>query len=164
MAYAFGKKSLIRAKGVDDYLLRTAIVALTFSNQDMSIPWRGGVRSAEQQKELFDDGASRCDGFIKKSYHQSGKALDLVPYKNGKINYKDFKGFQEFAKVMLATFCFLQALGQIPEQYYLHWGGFWSAKDENKDGYIHHQDDQFGWDSPHWELRSRPQNNVLKFK
>lgn len=167
MAYSFGRKSLVRAHGVNDYLLRTAVVALTFSNQDMSIPWRGGKRTAEEQKELFLDKASRCDGYIKESYHQSGDALDLVPYKKGqtvKQTYTNFKGFQAFAKVMLATFCFLQALGQIPDDLYLHWGGFWSARDENNDGYLRHQDDKFGWDSPHWELRTRPQKNVLKIK
>lgn len=167
MAYAFGRKSLLRANEVNHYLLRTAVVALMFSNNDMSIPWRGGKRTAAEQKGLFDDGASRCDGYIKKSYHQSGEALDLVPYVQGatlKQTYSNFKVFEEFAKVMTATFCFLQALGQIPDDIYLHWGGFWSAKDENNDGYIHHLDDEFGWDSPHWEIRSKPQKNVLKFR
>ena len=164
MAYRFGRNSILRMQGVDEILTRTAIVALSFSDVDMSIPWRGGVRTAEEQKELFDDGASRCDGYVKKSYHQSGRALDIVPYKDGKIDYKATAEFERFAKIMFAAFAFLQAIDAIPDDVYLHWGGFWSAKDDNNDGYLHTLDDEFGWDCPHWELRPVPQRNVFKFK
>ena len=164
MSYSFGRSSLRRGQGVDDSLLRTAVTALSYSDVDMTIPWRGGLRTAEEQQELFDSGTTRCDGTIKKSYHQSGKAIDIVPWYNNKIDYRAADRFESFAKKMFATFEFLQALGQIPKDVYLHWGGFWSARDENGDGYLHHIDDKFGWDQPHWEIRSKPQKNVLKFK
>jgi len=163
MGYNFGRKSLERARGVDKELLLTAVVALSFSEVDMSIPWRGGLRTPEQQKELFDAGNSRCDGFIKKSFHQSGNALDVVPYINGKLDYEDSERFQKFARIMLAAFTFLQSIGKVDKDKYLHWGGFWSARDDNNDGYLHHTDDRFGWDQPHWEIRLAPQRNVLKF-
>ncbi len=163
MAYSFGKTSILRGSKVNEKLLMVAMMSLRFSAVDMSIPWRGGLRTASQQKELFNVGNSRCDGYIKKSYHQSGNALDVVPYYNGKIHYTDTKSFQQFAIIMFETFKYLQNIEQIDKGLYLHWGGFWSAKDENNDGYLHYIDDEFGWDQPHWEFRSKPQRNVLKF-
>lgn len=35
------------------------------------------LRSKEEQRRLFDKGVSGCDGTIKKSAHQSGKAMDI---------------------------------------------------------------------------------------
>jgi peptidoglycan L-alanyl-D-glutamate endopeptidase CwlK len=161
MKYFFGKTSVLRVKDVNEYLVMTSTYALTHSPVDMSIPWRGGKRTAEQQKELFEDKATRCDGYIKKSFHQTGDAIDIVPYIKGKINYKATKEFQKFAKIMLASFKFLQAIGYIPSNLYLHWGGFWSAKDENNDGILHYIDDEFGWDQPHWEIRTIPQSKTF---
>lgn len=164
MGYAFGKSSILRAKDVNPILVTTANMALAYSSVDMTIPWMGGKRSATEQKKLFDGGNSRCDGALKKSFHQSGEALDIVPYTRGKINYKGIKEFQQFAKVMFSTFNFLQEVNSVPKNLYLHWGGFWSATDKNKDGYLSYSDDKFGWDQPHWELRSKAQKNVLMIK
>ena len=162
MAYSFGRTSHKRMLGVDDALTRTAVTALSFSPIDMSIPWRGGLRTASQQKELFDMGNSRADGYRNKSYHQSGKALDIVPFVDGEIDYTATDRFVEFANLMLETFKFLQAIGQIPRDLYLHWGGFWSAKDNNGDGILSTINDEFGWDKPHWEIRTKPQTKALK--
>jgi len=151
-------------QGVNELLTKVAITALSFSPVDMTITWRGGLRTAAQQKELFDAGNSRCDGYKVKSYHQSGKALDIVPWFNGEVDYKATDRFETFAKHMFATFEMFKTTNKIPEGAYLHWGGFWSAKDINKDGILSHIDDKFGWDQPHWELRSKPQKNVLIFK
>jgi peptidoglycan L-alanyl-D-glutamate endopeptidase CwlK len=147
--------------GVDDTLKMVAITALSFSKIDMSVPWRGGKRTAEEQNELFQAGNSRCDGFRLKSFHQSGQALDLVPYVNGKIDYTATEQFIKFAKLMLETFEFLQAIGKVPKDIHLHWGGFWSATDNNNDGILTAIDDKSGWDKPHWELRDYPQKNKL---
>lgn len=164
MGYAFGNSSINRTKGVNKILVMVATMSLAYSPVDMSIPWMGGNRSAKDQKKLFDAGNSRCDGTIKKSYHQSGQALDIVPYINSSITYKAKKEFQMFAKIMFTTFKYLQDVGQISKNLYLHWGGFWSATDTNKDGYLNNVDDKFGWDQPHWELRTKPQRNVLIIK
>lgn len=164
MTYKFGKTSIRRYKDVNPILVMVAIMSLAYSNNDMSIPWRGGKRTAVQQKKLYDSKASRADGTTNISYHQLGQALDIVPYKNGAIDYKATREFQEFAKLMFATFQYLQIVKVIPLDLHLHWGGFWSAKDINNDGYLNSIDDKFGWDQPHWELRSRPQRNVLIIK
>ena len=36
------------------------------------------LRTPEQQKSLFDQGLSLCDGSFKKSMHQRGRARDIV--------------------------------------------------------------------------------------
>jgi peptidoglycan L-alanyl-D-glutamate endopeptidase CwlK len=164
MAYSYGRSSMRRTKDVNEGLVMTAVVALSFSKYDMSIPWMGGYRTAPEQRELFDNKASRCDGLINRSFHQSGDALDIVPYIDGELDYTATDRFQHFANIMLASFKFLQAIKKIPQEQYLHWGGFWSAEDYNRDGMLHHIDDKLGWDKPHWEIRSIPQQNVLKFK
>jgi len=35
------------------------------------------LRSAQEQKRLFDEGKSKCDGTIKLSNHQKGTAMDI---------------------------------------------------------------------------------------
>jgi hypothetical protein len=40
-------------------------------------------RSPEEQKRLFDKGLSKCDGYAKLSKHQSGRAFDLLLFKEG---------------------------------------------------------------------------------
>lgn len=35
------------------------------------------LRSEDEQKRLYDKGLSKCDGVIKKSAHQFGKAADI---------------------------------------------------------------------------------------
>lgn len=164
MGFAYGKSSVRRMVGVDSYIVKTAYMALSYSPYDMSVPWMGGLRTSSEQLNLYLDKASKCDGRILESFHQSGKALDLVPWFNGALNYAATKRFQDFARVMFASFTYLQEIGHIPQGLYLHWGGFWSARDNNKDGYIHYIEDKFGWDQPHWEIRTTPQQNTLKFK
>jgi len=164
MGFVYGRSSVRRTYKVNPYLIKVAHLALSYSPYDMSIPWRGGMRTAKEQNELFLDKASKCDGYTLESFHQSGDALDIVPWVELKLDYTATKIFQEHARVMFATFTFLQDIGQIPQGLYLHWGGFWSAKDNNKDGFLHYIEDKFGWDQPHWEIRKTPQRNTLKFK
>ncbi len=164
MGFSYGKSSIRRMVGVDTNIVKTAYLALDYSPYDISVPWMGGLRTSAEQLQLFLDKASKCDGRNKISYHQSGKALDLVPWVDGALDYKDSKKFQEFARVMFASFKFLQDIGHIDRNLYLHWGGFWSAQDYNRDGYLHYIEDKFGWDQPHWEIRTVPQRNILKFK
>lgn len=63
-----------------------------------------GLRSTKQQQDLYALGRTKagkrvtnCDGIIKKSAHQLGKAVDIAIVKNGKIswNVEDYKPFIE---------------------------------------------------------------------
>ena len=165
MGYVFGRTSKRRAKDVSQHLTDVAEEALATSSVDMTIPWRGGLRSAEQQNEIYKRKASKADGYIKKSYHQSGKALDVIPYFDGEGHYENVDDkFIDFAKLMFEIFEDRKDAGIIPENMYLHWGGFWGDKDLDGDGFLEAFVDKTGWDKAHWELRSKPQRGVLKLK
>ena len=78
--HRWGKTSRKRMEGVNPILIEFAERLLHESPYDLTIPWMGGLRTPEEQREIYDRGASRCDGVEKKSYHQSGNAIDIVAY------------------------------------------------------------------------------------
>ena len=45
------------------------------------------LRSATEQKRLYDLGRSKCDGVKRKSKHQAGLAVDIYFVVNGKIDF-----------------------------------------------------------------------------
>lgn len=139
--YRWSERSQRRMQGVDPLLTRCATNALAQSRYDMTIPWMGGVRTPEQQKEIYDRGASKADGTNHLSYHQSGKALDIEPVGYNNTNPdKTYlaKARNHFAQQMFNEFSHMKASGMIPEHINLHWGGLWGST---------------GWDPQHWELR-----------
>ena len=152
--YSFGTSSQQRIAEVHELLQALAFETIKISPFDFGIPSTGGKRTAEQQKELFDKGNSKCDGYNKKSYHQTGLALDFVPYIDGSYTWENTKAFLAIAK---AAF---QVWNTIPDKngFFLHWGGYWEAKDLNGNGWLD-IDDKLGWDLPHYELRKSPQVN-----
>ena len=137
--YQWGQTSLSRMKGLDEKLVRVLFRAIRIASRkkdgiDMSIPQLGGVRTADEQNKLFENGFSKCDGYDKKSYHQSGKAVDVIPYIKGGNVYSLPSEEQEvlFGKVAV---CMLEAAAM--EGVKLNWGGNWKS-----------------WlDRPHFEIR-----------
>lgn len=69
--------------GVDELLVSILYEALKSSPVDFGIAWKGGLRDAEEQYDLYLDGKSYKDGYNKKSKHQTGKAIDVLPYVKG---------------------------------------------------------------------------------
>ena len=109
------KKNLI---GVDDRLTEIVDLALTLSNVDFGIPSTGGLRTAETQARLFEEGVSQRDGVNKLSYHQSGKALDVYAYVDGRASWDKLD-------LALVAAAMLQAAAQLG--YPLKWGGLWKS-------------------------------------
>lgn len=118
MNFKFSKRSLKNREGVDPRLIEISDRALQLSPIDFGIPKYGGLRTAEDQAKLFDDGKSKCDGYIKKSYHQSGKALDFYAFVDGKASWE-----REHLAIVAAAF--LQAAAE--SGYKLEWGGLWKS-------------------------------------
>lgn len=115
--FKLSKKSLSHLEGVDlrwHYIIKKAI-ALT--KVDFGIPSTGGFRTTEQQRELFNTGASNCDGLHKKSRHQSGLAVDVFAYVNGKASWKE----DHLTSVAVAILQSAAILG-----YKVSWGGLWT--------------------------------------
>ena len=129
MTFQLGTNSMRNMEGIDDRLIDIAELAISFSPIDFGIPSDGGFRDETCQAKLYTAGKSKCDGRTNKSYHQSGKALDvfcLTP--EGKASW-DILHLTTVATVML------QASAQLGHE--LKWGGLWKS-----------------WqDYPHFELR-----------
>lgn len=134
MSYKFGSRSIDRMQGVNSDIIKCAELALSNSKYDMTVPWMGGVRTVEEQNAIFLEGNTKCDGYSKKSYHQSGNALDIIPV--GSAPYTKTKEFNHFAQRMYESWQKLLVAGEVKGL--LCWGGLWG---------------QSGWDKPHWEIR-----------
>ena len=119
--YILSPSSQRRRTGVDPRLIEISNLALEISVVDFGIPRDGGLRTSERQKELFDDGKSKADGYKNPSKHQRGMALDFYAYVDGKASWDT----EHLAMVGAA---FLQAASMLG--YRLKWGGlFRSFKD-----------------------------------
>jgi len=128
MSFRLGKNSIINLTGVDGRLIEIADLAITLSTVDFGIPSTGGLRTTEDQAELFAEGVSKADGVNNKSYHQSGMAVDVFAYVDGKASW------DKLDLALVAT-AMLQAAAHLG--YPLKWGGLWKS-----------------WqDYPHFELR-----------
>ena len=123
--YSFSERSLQRMDGVNPKLIEIAKHAIKISVIDFGIPEYGGFRTAVDQHKLFSRGVSKCDGTLNKSHHQSGNALDVYAYVDGKASWST----DHLALVAAAMLQSASLLG-----YKLEWGGLWP------------------WDKPHFQL------------
>lgn len=126
--FKFSRRSLKRMKGVDECLVKIAKRAITISKIDFGIPPYGGVRVVSEQFKLFTEGKSKCDGFRKKSKHQSGRALDVYAYVDGTASWH-ITHMSQIACAMLQA--------SVDLGYPIKWGGLWVSF----------------LDTPHFELR-----------
>lgn len=76
--YHWGKSSQTNLIGVEPDVIKLCNKALEISDYDFSII--DGLRTTEDQQKVFNDKKSELDGIIKKSFHQSGLAVDVLPY------------------------------------------------------------------------------------
>jgi peptidoglycan L-alanyl-D-glutamate endopeptidase CwlK len=126
--FKLGTNSINNLVGVDGRLIDIADLAITISPIDFGIPSTGGLRSTNDQAKLFADGVSKADGVNNLSYHQSGKAVDLYAYVDGKASWDKLY-------LSICAAAMLQASAQLG--YELKWGGLWKS-----------------WqDYPHFEMR-----------
>ena len=125
------------------------VVICHYAIQQIDFSVVSGRRTPEEQLALYkkgrkkvngvwvivDDGAvvTYKDGYMSKSMHQTGKAIDLIPYP-GKWAATDAE-WHELAGVIKATAFMLKKYGAI--EHGIEWG--W---------------DLWKWDKPHWQLSS----------
>jgi peptidoglycan L-alanyl-D-glutamate endopeptidase CwlK len=115
--FSFSQKSLNRMSGVNWQIIEVAKLALSISSIDFGIPRHGGLRTSEEQQQLFNDKASQLDGTIKKSYHQSGMALDVFAYVDGKASWDE-------CHLTIIAAAMLEAANRLSVN--MRWGGHWS--------------------------------------
>jgi len=116
MSYQFGQNSLINRTGINPDLIEILDRAMEISIYDFGVPSSGGLRSTEEQAALFTAGVSKADGRTHKSHHQTGNAVDVYAFVNGKASW-DHEHLSVVAAAMLQA---SSELG-IP----LEWGGLW---------------------------------------
>lgn len=98
--FRLGHNSSKYLKSISDKdLIILASQAILRTSHDFGIHHTGGFRTAERQNKIYKAGYSTCDGYVKKSNHQSGKALDLVPWVGDKFVW-DPEIAIEISKVM----------------------------------------------------------------
>lgn len=86
MEFYLSNLSYRRLEGVDPRLIELAEEAIKRTPVDFGIAWMGGKRTPKEQHELYLAGNSHKDGYRKKSKHQSGHAIDILPYVNGEVD------------------------------------------------------------------------------
>ena len=136
MTFYLSEKSKQRLNGVDTKLREVVFLAIKITKVDFGIPAYGGIRTKEEQNQLFRDNKSKADGYIKYSRHQSGEAVDFYAYVDGEASY-------EPEHLSMVACALLQAASMLGVS--VSWGGLWSAGQE-KNGI------EYGWDMGHIEL------------
>ena len=114
--FQLSSRSKGRLEGVDPKLVEVVELAITLTKMDFGIPEYGGLRTVEEQKNLFQTGRSKADGVSRPSYHQSGRAVDVYAYINGEASW-DRCHLSKVANAML------QAANKLG--YNVSWGGLW---------------------------------------
>lgn len=112
MAYKPGKRSRENLHTVDPILKEIVMRAYELTDMDFTVT--SGKRTREEQRRLVQKGASKT----MRSKHLTGKAVDLVPYINGKNNYEEWSNYYLIAKAMCSAANELQ----VP----IRWGGNWT--------------------------------------
>jgi len=118
--FKLGSNSLNNRAGVDHRLIEISDRAIQLSIIDFGIPSSGGLRTIKEQAALFTAGKSKADGRTNKSYHQTGRALDVYAYVDGKASWDKLH-------LALIAAAMLQAASELG--YRLTWGGLWKWQD-----------------------------------
>jgi len=146
MTYVLGGRSLKNLSGVHNDLADVVRRAIALTTQDFAV--FEGLRSAERQAELYAAGASKLDGTVRIGRHQSGHAVDLVPYISGRLRWE----WELIFPVADAVRAAAKQL-RIP----IRWGGTWQVyTSERFDGMSARQiyETNPSWDGAHFELPS----------
>ena len=82
MTFKLSQRSLDKMKGVDSTLVEVVKEAIGLTKVDFGVTF--GLRTLEQQKELYDSGRSQT----MKSKHLDGRAVDLVAYFGSDVSWE----------------------------------------------------------------------------
>ena len=118
-----GSRSNKSIKNIDPRLAVIIGAALAEGNVDFTITH--GFRAKQEQQALYAQGRTKsgnivtnCDGVKKKSYHQTGKAIDFIPYPFDN-NWNNTEQFKKIGEELLRVG---QLLG-----YNCSYGGHWKS-------------------------------------
>jgi peptidoglycan L-alanyl-D-glutamate endopeptidase CwlK len=108
--YKLSKTSRSRIEGIEPVLIDIIETAIKDSPFDFGIPKFGGMRTDEEQEEMFAQGRTKPGRIVTwtlNSYHKSGKAFDIYAYVGGaKWDMKYLEPIaRHLQKVALEQFC-----------------------------------------------------------
>jgi len=137
--YSLGKRSIDNLSGVHPLLVDVVKLAISRSTQDFAVIC--GVRTIEQQKELYAQGRTKPGNIVTwtmKSRHLPdsygyGRAVDIVPFP---VDWNSPSKFDAINDAMQAA---ASDLGLT-----IRWGADW-----DQDGNPREKGET---DSPHWEI------------
>ena len=119
--FKLGASSRKRLQGVDPYLVEIVERAIQISKVDFAV--HEGLRSTDRQRKLVADGKSRTMN----SMHIRGRAVDLVPWIDGKKRW-DWSACYKIAAAMgLAELEINGARGDRGKTL-IRWGGCWDTR------------------------------------
>ena len=130
--FQFGATSVNELSKINPILEDLAFRTIEKSQVDFGILKLGGMRTAEEQHKLFLEGRSKVDGLVKPTTHQTGMAVDFVPYIDGRYTWDNHEAFHKINEAVMASW---NEMGIT--EYQLVWGGNWKTF----------------LDMPHYELR-----------
>ncbi len=110
MTYSLGKRSRAELTGVDPDLVRTVERAIEITSVDFTV--HDGIRTVAEQKRYVAEGVS----WTMRSKHLEGRAVDLVPWINGKPRW-------EWPPIYRIAAAMHQASAELGVT--LRWGGVW---------------------------------------
>lgn len=115
-------RSKINLKNVDERMSLIVGAVLARGNVDFTVT--SGFRTVQEQKSLYAQGRTKsgkkvtnADGVKNKSRHQSGKAIDIIPYPFK--GWDDVESFREVAE----EFKYVAKHFNVE----IEWGGDWKS-------------------------------------
>jgi len=82
MAFKLSERSIRKLEGVEKDLVNVVLEAIKLTKVDFGVTY--GLRTLEEQKELFESGRSQT----MKSKHLEGRAVDLVAYFGSNVSWE----------------------------------------------------------------------------
>lgn len=126
--FKLSKRSKKYLSGVNKNLIKLIERVIKKSPFDFGIPQYGGMRTAQEQNNLFHKipKVTQLDGFKKKSYHQTGNAFDIFIFYDGKAVWAGHEEkYMAVWKVIEEEFNSMKVEGIFSENEFIQWGGNW---------------------------------------
>lgn len=125
--YKLSRNSLKNLHKVDKNIIELIKRSLSKSVHDFGIPKDGGLRTAQEQNNLFykRPKVTWLDGFLRKSYHQSGKAFDVFLYDEHGACWRCKEKYIEISNTFKIEFEIMKNEGIFKDDENIIWGGDW---------------------------------------
>lgn len=125
--FKFSRSSKKNLKGCKESVINLANRAISKSKYDFGIPQYGGLRTAQEQNNLFHKipKVTHLDGFKRKSYHQTGWAFDIFIFHDGKACWDCIEKYKAVWKVIETEFYLMKKEGLFEKNQFIEWGGNW---------------------------------------